>query len=144
MRYTTDILINLPRDRVIELFDDQDNLGQWQPGLQSFEHIDGEPGQPGARSRLIFDQNGRRIEMIETITERNLPDVFSATYEARGVYNRAHNRFLEEGADQTRWVAENEFQFSGFMRLIGFFMRGAFPKQTREFMEHFKTFAEGA
>jgi hypothetical protein len=28
------------------------------------------------------------------------------------------------------------------MKLIGFFFKGAFPKQTRKFMEDFKNFAE--
>ena len=143
MKYTTEIVIDLPRERVIELFDDPDNLPKWQPGLQSFEHLSGEPGRPGARSRLVFDQGGRRIEMIETITRRDLPDEFSGTYETQGVENWMTNRFIEEGPERTRWVAETEFQFSGLMRIMAFFMRGAFPKQTQEFMQNFKEFAEG-
>ena len=45
MKYTREIVIELPRDRVIELFDDADNLSKWQEGLQSFEHVSGEPGR---------------------------------------------------------------------------------------------------
>jgi carbon monoxide dehydrogenase subunit G len=144
MRYTTEVTINLPRERVIELFDDVDNLKKWQPGLQSFEHISGEPGQPGAKSRLVYDMNGRKIEMIETITSRNLPDEFSGTYDAKGVHNVMVNRFYADSPDRTRWVTESEFQFGGFMRLLGLFMRGSFPKQTRKTMEDFKRFAESA
>ena len=53
MKYTREVVIDLPRDRVIELFDDADNLPKWQEGLQRFEHVSGEPGQPGAKSRLV-------------------------------------------------------------------------------------------
>ncbi len=49
--YTVEIEIALPRDRVIELFDNAENLLKWQKGLQSFEHISGEPGQPGTTSK---------------------------------------------------------------------------------------------
>ncbi len=144
MRYTVEVTINLARDRVIELFDNTENLKQWQDGLQSFEHISGEPGQVGAKSKLLFNMNGREIEMIETITNRNLPREFSGTYEAKGVFNSIENHFYEQGADKTRWVAENEFKFSGIMMIISLFMRGSFRKQTLKTMEAFKTFAENA
>jgi uncharacterized membrane protein len=142
MKYTEEVIIDLPRARVIEIFDDPENLPKWQTGLQSFELVSGEAGQPGAKSKLVYDMNGRRIEMIETIVRRDLPDEFTGTYEARGVKNWVANKFEELGATQTRWVTENEFQFSGLMILMGFFMRGSFPKQTREEMHKFKQFAE--
>ena len=142
MRYTVDIEIDLPRDRVVELFDSTDNLFKWQEGLQSFNHISGEPGQVGAKSKLVFQMGKRTIEMIETITERNLPDEFHGTYDAPGVYNVVQNRFIELGPDKTKLESENEFQFTGFMRLIGFFMKSAFPKQSLKYLQDFKAFAE--
>ena len=144
MRYTSEIDIDLPRERVIKLFNNSENLSKWQPGLQNFEHLSGEPGQPGAKSKMLYDEGGRKIEMIETITAQNFPETFSATYEAKGVKNRIENRFEEIGPDSTRWVMENEFQFSGFMRIMALFMRGAFPKQTLAQMGNFKQFAEGS
>ncbi len=144
MKYEIEVTINLPRQRVIELFDSSENLTKWQPGLKSFEHLSGEPGRAGAKSRLVFVENGRRIEMIETITSRNFPDEFSGTYEAPGVMNWVVNRFYEDGPNSTRWVAEQEFKFSGLMAVMALFMRGAFPKQTRKFMELFKAFAESS
>lgn len=142
MKYTCELTIDLPRDEVIALFDDADNLPKWQPGLQSFEHLSGEPGRPGAKSRLLYDQGGRRIEMTETILRRDLPDLFSGTYETRGVHNEIVNHFHDEG-DRTRWVLESDFRFSGFMLLMLLFMRGAFRKQTEKTMQRFKDFAEG-
>ena len=144
MRYTAEVTINLPREQVIKLFDSTENLKKWQEGLQSFEHVSGESGQVGAKSKLLYDMKGRKIEMIETITSRNLPDEFSGTYEAKGVFNSIENHFYEEGAERTRWVADNEFQFSGFMKIMAFFMSGSFRKQSLKTMEAFKTFAENA
>lgn len=142
LKYRTEIVIDLPRERVLELFDDPHNLVEWQPGLESFEHLSGEPGQPGARSRLVFDEDGRTIEMLETITVRNLPDEFSGIYEAKGVKNWITNMFIDEG-ERTRWVAENEFQFSGLMRILAVFIRGSFPRQTEQYMGKFKQYADG-
>ena len=124
MKYTCKLGISLPRERVVELFDDPDNLTQWMEGLQSFEHLSGEPGRPGAKSRLIFERDdGETFEMIETLTRYNLPDEISGIYETEGVRNVIENRFVEDGPNATRWVAENEFNFSGFMRIAAFFMR---------------------
>lgn len=128
MKCTSEIVIDLTRARVVEIFDNPDNLKVWQPG---------------ATSKLFFDEKGRHIEMVETVTSRNLPDEFSGTYATQGVFNIVRNRFVEEGPGRTRSIADNKFQFGGFMKLVGFFMRGAFPKQTMAFMQQFKAFAEG-
>ena len=144
MKYTREVVIDLPRDRVIELFDNPDNLPKWQEGLQSFEHVSGEPGQPGAKSRLVYDHRGRHIEMIETITERNLPDEFSGTYETEGVWNGMKNRFVEDAPDRTRWIAESEFRCSGLkMKLMTIFLRPMFTSTTLKSLRDFKAFAEG-
>jgi hypothetical protein len=142
MKYTVDIELDLPRSRVIELFDNTDNLYKWQQGLQSFEPISGEPGQVGAKSKLVFKMGKREIEMIETITKRELPEQFNGTYDAKGVFNIVNNRFIEVGPQKTRWESECEFRFSGFMKVIGFLMKGAFPKQSLKYMKDFKAFAE--
>jgi uncharacterized membrane protein len=142
MKYTTEIEIEKPIEKVIELFDNADNLKKWMEGLQSFEHISGTPGQPGAKSRLFFKIGKREVEMIETITVRNLPDEFSGTYEAKGVFNIVKNRFEELSDTKTKYITENEFQFKGFMKIFAFLMPGAFKKQSYKYLELFKHFAE--
>lgn len=143
MKYTNEITIDLPRSRVIELFDDPKNLYEWMDGLQSFEPISGTPGSPGAQSRLVFKMGKRDTEMIETITKRDLPYEFHAIYETKGVRNIQENYFEENDQGQTTWITHTEFQFDGiFMKIVGFLMPGAFKKQTRKFMENFKAFAE--
>jgi uncharacterized membrane protein len=142
MKFNAEVTINLPRQRVIELFDNADNMSKWQPGLKSFEHLSGTPGQPGAKSKLRYEMNGREIEMIETITVRNLPDEFSGTYDVSGVHNIVVNRFYEAGPDKTRWVTENDFQFKGLMTIMAIFMGGSFRKENEATMQRFKSFAE--
>jgi hypothetical protein len=142
VEYTQHIDIDLPRERMVALFDDPDNLVKWQRGLQSFEHLSGEPGQPGATSRLVFQMGKRRLEMVETITRRELPDAFDGTYDAKGVHNIAENRFTELGPERTRWTARNVFEMKGPMKLVGLLAPGTFRKQSMKYMEDFKAFAE--
>lgn len=142
MKYSTEIEIDKPIDKVIDLFDNPDNMNKWMEGLQSFEPLSGTPGQQGAKSRLKFKMGSREIEMIETITSRNLPEEFSGTYEAKGVFNIVKNRFIKLTDTKTKYITENEFQFKGFMKLIAFLMPGAFKKQSMKYLTDFKKFVE--
>lgn len=142
MKYETEIDIALPRERVIELFDNPDNMSKWQPGFVSLEHFEGEYGQAGAKSKLLYDMNKRRIEMTETIVIRNLPDEFSAIFEAPNVWNLNENFFEEVGADATKWISKNEFKCTGMIGVMAFFMPWMFKRQTFRNMNSFKEFAE--
>ncbi len=141
--YTVEIEIELPRDRVIDLFDNPDNLFKWQTGLQSFEHLSGEPGHEGATSKLVYLSGKHRIELIETITKRNLPDEFNGTYAWNGGRNTLINRFIELGAERTKWESTCEYEFSNLMmKLMGWLFPGKFREQNLMFMRDFKAFAE--
>ena len=142
MKYTTEIEINLPRKRVIELFDNPDNITKWQSGLISFEHVEGEAGQEGAKSNLKYKMGKREIEMVETITKRNLPDEFFGTYETKGVWNEVKNYFTSESENTTKWRLDTEFKGTGFMKIMMYFAPGMFKKQTLKTMNDFKNFAE--
>ncbi len=142
MKYTCQIDINRPIDTVIELFDDPDNLLKWMEGLQSFEHISGVAGEPGAKSKLMFKMGKRNIEMTETILIRNLPAEFTGSYEAKGVFNIVKNSFQKIDESSTRYITEQKFRFKGFMKCIAFFMPGAFKKQSMKYLTSFKNFAE--
>ena len=141
--YTIEIEIDLPRDRVIELFDDPDNLAKWQNGLQSFERISGEPGQPGAKSKLVYVMGKNRVELIETVIERNLPDEFNGSYEWDGGKNTLRNRFIELGPDRTKWECTCTYEFRSFMlKMMGIFCPWMFRKQNMKFLQNFKAFCE--
>ena len=107
MRYTTEILINLSRSRVIELFDNTKNLSQWQPGLKSLTHLEGKPGEVGARSELVYEGRKGDLVLTETIRTKQLPEQFHMSYKARGVYNEVENWFTEKEPGLTLWRTEN-------------------------------------
>ncbi len=141
--YTVEIDIDLPRARVIELFDNPDHLYKWQPGLQSFEHVSGEPGQVGAKSKLVYLNGKHRIELIETITKRDLPDAFDGTYAWSGGSNTLHNQFVKLGPDRTRWISTCDYQFQSLMlKMMGALVPAMFRKQNMAFLKNFKAFCE--
>ncbi|MEM8509054.1 MAG: SRPBCC family protein [Bacteroidota bacterium] len=142
MKYTTEIVIDLPRDAFIQKLDNPDNMKHWMRGLLSHEMVSGEPGQEGARMTMRFKMGKREMEMVETIIKRNMPEEIHMTYDTKGVQNIQKNFFKEEDG-KTRWISESEFQFDGLgMKIMAFLMPGAFKKQSRKYAEDFKNFAE--
>lgn len=141
MKYTETIEIDLPRERVAEMMADPDGVKEWMPELVGQELIEGERGQEGAKTKMRVKMGKREVVMIETVTRRDLPDSYTAEYDAKGVWNEVENRFEDVGG-KTRLVCVSEFRFSGFMKVIGFLFKGAFPKETRRYLKSFKDWAE--
>jgi len=144
VKYTCSIDIDRPVREVIRLFNDPDNLRHWQPGLLSIDHLTGNPGEAGAQAKMHCRMGKREVEMIETILESESSNTFSASYETRGLVNISRSVFEPINEHRTRYISEQEFHFSGFMKLMGWFMPGAFRKESEKALERFKEFAESA
>ena len=142
MKYKTEVIINAPREKVIEYFDNPENLKKWQPGFISMEHISGEKGEVGSQYKMKYKMRNREIEMIETITKKQLPDQFYGTYEANGVWNSMENHFEALPDGTTRWWADVEFKLKGSIKVMGWLMPGAFKKQSQKYADNFKEFVE--
>lgn len=142
MRYTLEITVAVPRDKVIELFDNPDNLPHWQESLASLELLSGIRGQTGAKSKLVHKFRDHKVEMIETVERRSLPDELIYTYEAKNAWNRVVNRFIEINKNKTMWVLITEFKCTGFLRVLAFLMPSIFKKASLKDMKEFKGFAE--
>jgi len=145
MFYTIETDIGRSREQVVALFNDPDNLKHWQEGLVSLTHKSGEYGQPGATSDILFDMNGRKLEMLETIEVMNPPDEFTAVYTAKGVWNRNQNLFTDNSDGTTHWKQVNEFRCSGFfLKLMTVVAPGMFKKQSQKYMDAFKVFCDNS
>ncbi len=142
MKYSCEIIIDSPIQEVVAKFDNIDNMKEWMNGFQSYEHLSGEIGEVGATAKMTFLMGKREIEMIETITVKNLPTEFSAIYDANGVHNIVKNFFNVIDENKTLYKTDQEFQFTGFMKLIGFLFPSAFKKQSKKYLTDFKAFVE--
>ena len=143
MTYTISIIIEQQLHYVIDKFDSRDNLKHWHKGLLNAEHLSGTPGRLGSKMKLDYHLDGRHMQLIETITKRNFPHEFHATYTTKGMHNLQENSFEATTEGFTKWSSQNEFRATSFfMHLMLFAMPGAFKKQSMAFMTNFKNFVE--
>jgi carbon monoxide dehydrogenase subunit G len=143
MEFSHEVVINKDREEVWKIFDNPDNLKKWQPTLKSFEPQSGQPGQVGATSKLIYEENGREIVLTETIKSRDYPQEFSGSYSSSHVTNNLTNKFLALDDGATKWVMDCEVVFHALLlKMFGPLMKGAFVKRVTGDMNRFNEFAE--
>jgi hypothetical protein len=143
MKYSSQLIIELPKEQTILKFDNAENLKHWQKGLTQYKQLSGEPGSKGAKMQLDYKMSKRELTMIETIIKNDLPDSLITSYDTKGVYNIQKNSFETTPDGHTKWISESEFKFTNvMMKIMGFLMPGVFKKQSLKYMKDFKAFAE--
>ncbi|MCY3674836.1 MAG: SRPBCC family protein [Paracoccaceae bacterium] len=143
MKYTLEIEINKPREEVARLIQDRDTFKEWQPQLLSTELLEGTIGEEGSTYKIVVSMGKTTLEMTETLMINNCPDHYQIKYDADGNINIMDFWFTELSPTTTKMVAQSYFSCKALMmKLMAFFMPGAFKKQTRKYMNDFKAFVE--
>ena len=144
MKYTCSVDIGLPIERVVEIWTDETHFEKWQDGFQSINHFEGQRNSIGAKSRILFQQGKRKIELTETILSNNLPEEKKALYEHIHMINTQTTKFEKINENQTRYISEVEYtQFIGFMpQLMAKLFPRMFKQQSQKWMNQFKEFTE--
>ena len=147
MQYVYEIVLNLSRFQVAEYFSNPHTLKKWFLGGE-YEHLEGKPGQPGAKTMIRQTSSGPQgswtTEILHTVIKNDLPYEYVASFETRGVKHTSYSIFQEEGVNTTRWISRNEVEFSGIAKKTRFIFKGLYKSQTQKSMKKFKKHAERA
>ena len=142
VKISFEIIIDAKRADVWKIFDDAENLKRWQPALQTYTHISGDPAQSGAITELRYNENGREVLLTETILDRRPPDFLSGTYDSKWAHAVIVNHFNAIDDDTTQWTSYCNFRFKGFMKLLSIFVASSIRKRTNADMQRFKLLVE--
>jgi hypothetical protein len=143
MKFALELPLQKSRDAVWKTFDNPENTKIWQPSLVNFKTISGTQGQPGAVSKLTYDEGKREFSLIEKVTHRTEPDRFDIIYENEFADNSVKNTFVIVTDNETLWRMEVEFKFKTLiMKLAGPIMKTNYILRTERDMQRFKEFLE--
>ena len=142
MKYTSEIIIDLPVEKVIPLFDNQDNMFKWMEGLKKVTPLTKQQGEVGSRMEMYFELGKRKLHIIETILEKNLPKSISCKYNTYGMENIVNITFEAINDSQTKYSTYSEYKFKGVFKLMSLFSSKMFKKQSYKYLVDFKNFAE--
>ncbi|NNC83684.1 MAG: SRPBCC family protein [Flavobacteriales bacterium] len=144
LKFICETNIDAPRDKVVALWSDPDNLKHWQEGFLGIEHLTGERGATGSTSRMRYLMGKNEMELHETIVKNDLPDEFIGEYVHEKMSNRLTTRFTDLGDGRTAYWSEVHYtELHGFMvQMMARLFPGVFKKQVMKWILNFKKFVE--
>ncbi|NNC49360.1 MAG: SRPBCC family protein [Flaviramulus sp.] len=140
MKFICTITINKPLNIVSQYFQSPEALKNSQKDFIRIEHLSGNKGEAGAKSRLVY----KKFDLIETIVYNKLPNEFYAKYEHKNMNNSMLTKFVEINENETLMTAEIDYtKFKGFVvKLIAKLIPGLFKKQVDKWLVNFKKYVE--
>jgi uncharacterized protein YndB with AHSA1/START domain len=143
MKFALELQLHRSRAEVWRAFDNPENMKIWQPTLVNFETVSGIQGQPGAISKLTYEEGKGEFILMEKVTHRVEQEHFDVIYENNFADNSVKNTFIAKSENETLWKMEVEFKFKTFlMKVVGPFVKKNFAKRSQRDMERFKEFVE--
>jgi len=144
MKFQGSIEINQSREKVVQLFADNQKLKDWQDGLQSKKLISGLEGQNGAISMMYYENGKHKMELRETILKNNLPHTFEAFYHHKHMDNTMKCWFTEVENGKTLYKTEVEYTRINWImpKLMAILFPSMYRKQAQKWMDNFKALAE--
>jgi len=143
MKFTCTVVINASRDIVVQYFQKNEDLKEWQDGFVDKILLSGKPWETGTKSKMMYLNGKREMELIETIILNSLPEKFNAHYHHEHMDNTMTSYFTELSESQTQYEAVIEYTaFRGFIPKMLSFFPSFFKKQTQKWLDNFKVFVE--
>jgi polyketide cyclase/dehydrase/lipid transport protein len=140
MKSLVELDIDLPQEKLAELFADPRNNPKWMDDLARIEPVRGELGEAGSVYRMVPKQGP---VFVATVLSRRLPEELRLSLESPGITVAVNGRLIRLSERQTRLVSEETFEFEGaFNKVSGFIAQKAIKAAHRRHMQAFKRFAE--
>lgn len=140
MKFNYSVTINRNIHVVSKAFEDPEVMKICQDGFIKIIPISTEQGKPGAKAKFVYE----KFDLIETIIEHNLPDVFIGQYDHKYCSNTMKVCFKEVNTETTEYYTEIEYlEFRGiFMKIMSTIAPSFFKKQVQKWVDKFKSHLE--
>ncbi len=144
MKSVFEIEVNVPQEKLAEMFADPENYRKWMGELQGYEIISGKPGMVGLKYRLMQKNGDKKNDFIATVTARSLPNEFSMTIEEPDVAQvSVTGQFIALSPEKTKFISKEEFKFKGISNKIGGLLyQRSIKGDHHHYTMNFKHFAE--
>lgn len=140
MKFKYSVLINRSINEVSKAFEDPEVMKICQNGFKEIILLTGEKGTKGATSKFVYE----KFDLIETILENNLPEMFIGQYDHKYSSNTMKVTFKALDAQTTEYYTEVEYlKFRGFfMVLMSKIAPSFFKTQVKKWVDRFKKYLE--
>ena len=140
--YEVVVEVEKPLEETWTLFNDHTIMDQWVKGVKSFDPIEENESMVGNKYRMIVEDQGREVEMIETITAWVPNEKVGMQFEAGEMFKENDIRFAFENG---KTVITNDASCAGTTYLTKCmfpYFKSMFKKIDQEMLDDFKSMAE--
>ena len=143
--YSVSVEVDKPIEEAWDIYMDESRMGEWLTGYKSMELFEGEPLTVGSKHRVLFEDRGREVVLIETITAIDPPREFAFDLDHE-IMNSSTRITLERiSPDRTRLVSDTETRSSKLLwKIIIPFMTPQMRKRHRGDLEKLKAMIESS
>ncbi|MCK8060533.1 MULTISPECIES: hypothetical protein [unclassified Fusibacter] len=145
MKYTCEVMINKPRELVVEAYRNTEWLSYWYEGFVSIKPLMRNFGVAGSKAILKCEQNGEISEISAVVESVNEPESVTLRFQMENVWYRAISELYEDDTEamvRTRWVQRIEFHFPGILAITSLLNKKFYYNNTLRKMNRFKAFVE--
>jgi hypothetical protein len=134
--------VRSPIGHSFAVFENVNKMKDWMPGFKSIELTGGLPFMPNSTYKLVTEENGRRMEMKETLIALQTNEIFSFTLENDQIYSEVQVHF-SGGPDKTIISAETKIRGQNmFWRSMLVFAKGTIMEKQQQMYEAMKKVIE--
>ncbi|BAX81500.1 SRPBCC family protein [Labilibaculum antarcticum] len=140
--YQLETTINRPLAEVFQLFNDHNRLSEWLTEVQSFEPITETENRIGSRYKMMVDNDGKIVELIETLTDYKENEMVETEFVAGWMHKYNHFTF-SESENGTKIIAHYSIEGTNpFAKSLFLFFTKSFQEVDGTNLARFTTFAE--
>ena len=82
LEYESRTQVEASVEHTFAVFNNPDRIGEWQEGFKSIENISGGDNKVGSKWRLIFEEDGEVMEIIEEVLAFEENELFAFTMDS--------------------------------------------------------------
>jgi uncharacterized membrane protein len=142
MKVSHTVVIECPLETVWELFDNVENMLEWQDELQSYEMVEGEPGEIGSVRSQTIKQMGVTQRLTATLLEREPPHRAAMHYEGAQAPFTAYDEFTDLGDGTTEWSSTLDVKLGMLQKPLELVIKPLASDLVKRNGRNFKEFCE--
>lgn len=136
------VMIKRPLVEVWAVFDDPDELLEWQDSLVGYERVEGEPGEIGSVSRQIIERSGGETDLTVTLVDRRPPEFSKSQYEGLRLPFTISNTFTAIDGGSTEWHAVLDVRLNLMQKALGPVLKNSLEDLAEQNAENFRRYVE--
>ncbi|MEZ5308064.1 MAG: SRPBCC family protein [Pyrinomonadaceae bacterium] len=140
----TVVQVNKSREDVWKKFADENGMKEWLMGFKKIETVSGAPMTVGSKFRITFDREGDEIHMMQTMTAIEEGKRFAFTLENEVMKSDIEVTLQDKGLVTDVRQAETYHGGNIFWHSLFYWLKSTFEANSKETLERFKKYAEGA